>query len=139
MTIATSGRDSELTVASRVQEAVEYNKYDWLVDEDNTPHGLLGIQPTRSITFVDNHDTGSTQAHWPFPKEKILEGYAYIMTHPGMPTVFWEHLYDVRPPSLGPRSCCPLQFLFLPSECSNVLSPWVRLLTSFPDLPRSPC
>lgn len=79
-----------------LQEAIEYNKYDWLVDEDNRPHGLLGIQPTRSVTFVDNHDTGSTQAHWPFPKDKKLEGYAYIMTHPGMPTVFWEHLYDVR-------------------------------------------
>ena len=38
--------------------------------------------------------TGSTQRHWPFPRLKKLEGYAYIMTHPGVPTVFWEHLYE---------------------------------------------
>lgn len=76
-----------------LQEAIRYKKYDWLVDGDNKPHGLIGSAPARSVTFVDNHDTGSTQAHWPFPKSKKLEGYAYIMTHPGMPTVFWEHLY----------------------------------------------
>lgn len=23
-----------------------------------------------------------------------MEGYAYILTHPGIPTVFWDHVYD---------------------------------------------
>ena len=32
-------------------------------------------------------DTDSTQQHWPFPHGKWETGYAYIMTHPGMPTV----------------------------------------------------
>jgi alpha-amylase len=36
-----------------------------------------------AMTFVDNHDTGSTQAHWPFPKDLVGLGYAYIITHPG--------------------------------------------------------
>ncbi len=35
------------------------------------------------VTFIDNHDTGSTQQHWPFPSEHVGQGYAYIFTHPG--------------------------------------------------------
>jgi alpha-amylase len=23
-----------------------------------------------------------------------MQGYAYILTHPGIPCVFWEHVYD---------------------------------------------
>jgi hypothetical protein len=45
-------------------------------------------------TFVDNHDTGSTQAHWPFPHDKVGQGYAYILTHPGMPCIFWDHFFE---------------------------------------------
>jgi alpha-amylase len=46
-----------------------------------------------AITFLDNHDTGSTLNHWPFPSQHLAEGYAYILTHPGTPTVFYDHLY----------------------------------------------
>lgn len=45
------------------------------------------------MTFIDNHDTGSTQQHWPFPADSVGAGYAYIMTHPGMPCVFWDHYF----------------------------------------------
>ena len=31
----------------------------------------------------------STQQHWPFPGDKTMVGYAYIMTHPGIPCIFW--------------------------------------------------
>lgn len=37
---------------------------------------------------------GSSQAHWPFPSKQVAQGYAYILTHPGMPCVFWEHYFD---------------------------------------------
>jgi alpha-amylase len=43
---------------------------------------------------MQNHDTGSTQAHWPFPYHAIQQGYCYILTHPGTPTVFYDHLHD---------------------------------------------
>ena len=36
-----------------------------------------------AVTFVDNHDTGSSQNHWPFPPTMVGLGYAYILTHPG--------------------------------------------------------
>nr|GMD03787.1 probable alpha-amylase 2 [Ipomoea batatas] len=34
------------------------------------------------------------QAHWPFPSSHVMEGYAYILTHPGTPAVFYDHFYD---------------------------------------------
>ena len=42
---------------------------------------------------AQNHDTGSTLNHWPFPWNHLHEGYAYILTHPGTPTVFCDHYF----------------------------------------------
>ena len=56
--------------------------------------GLIGWSPSKSVTFIDNHDTGSTQNLWPFPSAKVMQGYAYILTHPGIPMVFWDHYFD---------------------------------------------
>ena len=60
--------------------------------------GLIGIDPSRSITFLDNHDTNwSDQNHWPFSgqnKDAYMVGYMYIMTHPGTPCVYWNHYTD---------------------------------------------
>ena len=37
---------------------------------------------------------GSTQQHWPFPDSHVDLGYAYLFTHPGNPTIFWDHYFD---------------------------------------------
>jgi alpha-amylase len=83
----------DFTTKAILQEAIRKVEYDRLRDKNNKPSGLIGWWPTRAVTFIDNHDTGSTQKHWPFPSgdEKILQGYAYILTHPGIPCIFWEH------------------------------------------------
>ncbi|MQM00326.1 hypothetical protein Taro_033056, partial [Colocasia esculenta] len=94
-----------------------------LRDAQGKPPGVMGWWPSRSVTFIENHDTGSTQVasaflpfrtpsggytlsetngetihffqgHWPFPSAHVMEGYAYILTHPGTPTVFYDHFYD---------------------------------------------
>ncbi|CAN6465928.1 unnamed protein product [Victoria cruziana] len=65
-----------------------------LKDPQGRPSGLIGISPERAVTFVDNHDTGSTQKLWPFPAEKVMQGYAYILTHPGIPSIFYDHYFD---------------------------------------------
>jgi len=31
--------------------------------------------------------------HWPFPSKHVMLGYAYILTHPGIPCLFWEHSF----------------------------------------------
>lgn len=46
------------------------------------------------VALSCSHDTGSTQAHWPFPHNRVGQGYAYILTHPGMPCIFWDHFFE---------------------------------------------
>jgi alpha-amylase len=67
------------------------------------PAGLLGFWPSRSVTFLDNHDTESRRdeehgyhhdgtRH--FPDRAVAMGYAYTLTHPGIPCIFWAHYFD---------------------------------------------
>ncbi|EAY87654.1 hypothetical protein OsI_09066 [Oryza sativa Indica Group] len=62
--------------------------------EDGKAPGMIGWWPAKATTFVDNHDTGSTQHLWPFPSDKVMQGYAYILTHPGNPCIFYDHFFD---------------------------------------------
>jgi alpha-amylase len=59
----------------------------------------------RAVTFVENHDTGyrtkedgnpeKDHEHDSFANNWELEqAYAQILTHPGVPTVFWKHYFD---------------------------------------------
>ena len=54
---------------------------------------LMLSKPGSAITFVDNHDTGSTQQHWELNWNYVPVAYAYILTHPGMPTVASQHYF----------------------------------------------
>ena len=84
----------DFTTKGILQEACRDGSYWRLVDHRNKPAGVLGHWPARAVTFLDNHDTGSTQSHWPFPGKEAQQGYAYILTHPGMPCVAWDHFFD---------------------------------------------
>lgn len=83
----------DFTTKGILQAALKKGEYWRLRDKDGKQSGLMGWWPERAVTFIDNHDTGSTQQHWPFPGEHVLEGYVYILTHPGTPCLFWEHVY----------------------------------------------
>lgn len=83
----------DFTTKGILQVAVN-GEYWRLRDSKGKASGLIGWWPTRAVTFIDNHDTGSQQSHWPFPTDKVMQGYAYILTHPGIPCIFWEHVYD---------------------------------------------
>ncbi|GLC36330.1 Alpha-amylase A type-1/2 [Pleodorina starrii] len=78
---------------SILQEAVRNCEYDRLRDGQGKAPGLLGWWPGKAVTFVDNHDTGSTQQHWPFPAGRVGLGYAYVLSHPGIPCLFWDHVF----------------------------------------------
>jgi alpha-amylase len=66
------------------------------------PGGLIGFWPGRAVTFLDNHDTEYRRdeehryddgtRH--FPGKTVEQGYAYLLTHPGIPCVFWSHFFD---------------------------------------------
>jgi alpha-amylase len=62
----------------------------------------------RSVTFVENHDTGyrteedgSPQQHHQFDSFdnnwEVEQAYAHILTHPGVPCVYWKHYFDWTP------------------------------------------
>ena len=45
-------------------EAVRHTQYWRLIDHEGRMPGLAGYWPSRSVTFIDNHDTGKyNQAH----------------------------------------------------------------------------
>ncbi len=76
-----------------LQDALNNNSFGPL-NAGGSAGGLIGWSPAKSVTFLDNHDTGSSQNLWPFPGTKVLQGYAYILTHPGIPMIFWDHYFD---------------------------------------------
>lgn len=54
---------------------------------------LYKQMPGYAVTFVDNHDTGSTQATCPLDSDDIGAAYSLILTHPGYPCVAWYHYF----------------------------------------------
>lgn len=57
------------------------------------PASLLQSSAKDAVTFVDNHDTGSTQKHWFLDPVDVGTAYAFILTHPGFPCVAWQHYF----------------------------------------------
>jgi alpha-amylase len=59
----------------------------------------------RAVTFLENHDTGYRSNEDGTPQRghesdsfangwEVEQGYAFILTHPGVPTVYWKHYFD---------------------------------------------
>jgi alpha-amylase len=59
----------------------------------------------RSVTFVENHDTGYRTNDDGTPQDdhrfdtfangwQVEQAYAQVLTHPGVPTVYWKHYFD---------------------------------------------
>jgi alpha-amylase len=59
----------------------------------------------RAVTFLENHDTGFRTNEDGTPQQghesdrfangwEVEQGYAHILTHPGVPTVYWKHYFD---------------------------------------------
>lgn len=46
----------------------------------------------KAVTFVDNHDTFVKSGSFT-NNDNIMKAYAYILTHPGIPCVFFPHYY----------------------------------------------
>jgi len=81
-----------------LQSAVESDNYNNMSD-NGRPAGLIGWWPAKSVTFVENHDTSPrdenfiANASQTYKDQRLVE-YAYILTHPGLPCVFWPHYFD---------------------------------------------
>ncbi|XVF64056.1 hypothetical protein PTKIN_Ptkin09bG0136300 [Pterospermum kingtungense] len=55
---------------------------------------MIGLLPQNAVTFIDNHDTVSTDKR--FPSDKVIQGYTYILTYPRVPSIFYDHFFDSR-------------------------------------------
>lgn len=93
---AAGGRATAFDVTTKgiLHGVFERCEYWRLRGADGKPPGVMGWWPSRAVTFLENHDTGSTQGHWRFPHHGLQQGYAYLLTHPGTPCVFYDHLHD---------------------------------------------
>lgn len=90
----------DFTTKGLLNRALGMGEYWRLRDGAGKPGGAIGWWAQKSVTFVDNHDTGPSEScnvgqnHWPIPCDKVMQGYAYILTHPGIPVVYYPHVYD---------------------------------------------
>ena len=95
---ATRGRSMAFDFPTRtlLKDALGRRQFGELKTIDGKPTGAIGWWPAMSVTFLENHDTDKDSDH---PDEfgagdQVLQGYAYILTHPGIPCVFWPHFFD---------------------------------------------
>jgi alpha-amylase len=82
-----------------LRQLINSGQYDHLPAihfKDGNLDGLIAVNKDKAVTFLENHDTGFPQKQFDsFPRnEKLMQGYAYILTHPGVPCVYWKHFFD---------------------------------------------
>ena len=88
----------DFTTRYNLVSAVESERYE-LLNDNGRPSGLIGWWPAKSITYVESHDTSPRDptflqtASAEYRTQRLM-GYAYILTHPGIPCVFWPHFFD---------------------------------------------
>jgi alpha-amylase len=75
---------------------------------DGRPPGIMGLDPARCCSFVENHDTDHLEiVGGPFgDSAQIVRGYVYILTHPGTPCVFWSDWADRGQDVRRQINCC---------------------------------
>ena len=66
---------------------VDSNNYSGMMSGINPP-GVIGVMPANSVTFTDDHDTARNDRFG--STDQIIQGYAYLFTHPGTPMIFWD-------------------------------------------------
>ncbi|MBI9018650.1 MAG: alpha-amylase [Phycisphaerae bacterium] len=95
----TGGKSMVFDFATRalLKKALTEKDFSCLKTEDGKCAGLIGSWPVMAVTFTDNHDTEPANHNDPFPADTIQQAYAYLLTHPGKPCVFWCHLFDWEP------------------------------------------
>nr|WP_315157532.1 starch-binding protein [uncultured Flavobacterium sp.] len=96
-TATASSTAFDFSTKSALQNAFRDNNLSYLKDGSGKASGLIGVWPSNAVTMLDNHDTGPKpygQDLWIFPGDQVLKGYAYLLTHPGTPMVWWPHYFN---------------------------------------------
>ncbi len=88
----------DFTTKFNLMQAIENERYE-LMNDNGRPSGMIGWWPAKTVTFVENHDTSPRDPNFlqtasaEYRTQRLM-GYAYILTHPGIPSVFWPHFFD---------------------------------------------
>lgn len=71
-----------------LKRSFQSNNFLFLVDSGRCA-GILGLDAERAVTFAENHDTSQLAiVGGRFGRTtKVLRGYAFILTHPGVPCI----------------------------------------------------
>lgn len=93
-------RAFDFPLRNALYQAIVNRNFHYLKYGDRAA-GVIGLWSDKAVTFIENHDTEDVRdneyADY-FPgRSKMLQGYAYILTHPGIPCVFWGDIYDSGP------------------------------------------
>ncbi len=91
----------DFPLRNALYQAVAWKNFHFLKYGDRAA-GLIGLWSDKAVTFIENHDTEEVrneENHVPyFPGgDQMIQGYAYLLTHPGIPCVFWKDIYDSEP------------------------------------------
>ena len=61
----------------------------------NSLVSIAGGWSAKAVTFLDNHDTYRKAFNdFPGDNKRLVQGYAFLLTHPGIPCIFWNHIYE---------------------------------------------
>lgn len=91
---ATGSTAFDFSTYYALKGVIRDNNYSYLAYQ-GSPAGGIGWDPKNYTTFIENHDTPDYD-----PNNNVLNGnnvgqaYAYLLTHPGVPCVYWSHLYE---------------------------------------------
>lgn len=74
----------------------QYNHLPAIAWKDGIYDGLIAINKNKAVTFLENHDTGFPQKQFDSfeNNDRLMHGYAYILTHPPVPCVYWKHYFE---------------------------------------------
>ena len=106
------GREHLRTASAVFDFKTQFLLKDHKSDKARWAHpGLIGDRTdnlpwrARAVTFLENHDTGYRTHEDGTPQDgherdsfsnnwEVEQGYAYLLTHPGIPCVYWKHYFD---------------------------------------------
>jgi glycosidase len=86
----------DFAIKYRLAEAVVQKKYTVL--QANPSLASIEGYGEKAITFLDNHDTGCINRNdcdnvFSKNTSELIQGYAYLLTHPGIPMVWGYHYF----------------------------------------------
>lgn len=77
-----------------LKSIIRDNNYSYL-NNNGAPSGGIGWDSRNNTTFVENHDTPRYDTpNNVLNSNNVGQTYAYLLTHPGIPCIYWPHLFD---------------------------------------------